>query len=139
MSLPKLTTMAAAIAMLAAPAFAEQMMFTADLTPGAEVPPTDSSGSGSADVTVDTDAMTVSWTTTVEGLTGDPVAAHMHGPAEEGENAPPVIDMSDNLMEGSADITEEQIGQLQDGLLYVNVHTAQYPDGEVRGQLKAAE
>lgn len=136
----KLTTATvAACAMLALPAFAEEMKFTTDLTAGAEVPPTESAATGTADVTVDTDAMTVSWAVTVEDLTGDATAAHIHGPAAVGENASPVIDMSDSLMEGSADITEDQLGELKDGKYYVNVHTAENPDGEIRGQLTMAE
>lgn len=121
------------------PAFAEELNFSADLTAGAEVPPTESDATGTADVMVDTEAGTVSWTVTVENLTGDPTAAHIHGPAAEDENAGPVIDMSEAIMEGSGEITEDQIAELKDGKYYVNVHTEEYPDGEIRGQLKAAE
>ncbi|PVA11091.1 CHRD domain-containing protein [Pelagivirga sediminicola] len=138
-SLKQTTATLAACTMLALPAFAEELNFTADLTADAEVPATDSSATGSADVNVDTDAKTVSWTVTVQELTGDPVAAHIHGPADPGENAGPVIDMSDAVMEGSADITDEQITALKDGKYYVNVHTEKFPDGEIRGQLEAAE
>lgn len=131
---------AAVVAVTAAPAaFAQTTTYTADLTPAAVVPPTESSGSGSADITLDPEAMTVSWTATVDGLTGDPTAAHIHGPAAPGENAAPMVDMSGNLMEGSAEVTEEQVSALQDGMAYVNVHTAEYPDGEIRGQVEATE
>ena len=47
--------------------------------------------------------------------------------------------MSDAIMEGSGDITAEQIAELEDGKYYVNVHTEEYPDGEIRGQLAKAE
>ena len=133
------TAAIAACAMFALPALAEEMKYTADLSGASEVPANESAATGSADVTVDTEAKTVSWTVSVQDLTGDPTAAHIHGPAGEDENAPPVIDMSDSIMEGSADITDEQIGELQDGQYYVNVHTEEYPDGEIRGQLAAAE
>lgn len=125
--------------MLTPAAWAETKSYTAELSSSAQVPPTESEGSGTADITVDTDAMTVSWTTEMEGLTGDPTAAHIHGPAAPGENAAPMIDMSGNLEEGSASITEEQLSALQDGMTYVNVHTEEYPDGEIRGQVEAAE
>lgn len=138
-NLKQSTATIAACAMLALPAFAEELKFTADLTGGAEVPPTESTATGTADVTVDTDANTVSWVVTVDGLSGDASAAHIHGPAAVDENAGPVIDMSDAITEGRGDITEDQIAELQDGKYYVNVHTEQYPDGEVRGQLNAAE
>lgn len=125
--------------MLALPAFAASVKYTAEMTASSEVPPTESTATGTANVTVDTDAHTVSWVVEVKDLTGDPTAAHIHGPADETENAPPVITMSDSLMEGQADITDEQISDLEAGKYYVNVHTEKYPGGEIRGQLKAAE
>ncbi len=138
---PNITFAAAvvAVSMLALPAVAETVTYTADLTAASEVPPNDSAATGTAEVTVDTDAGTVAWVVTVDGLTGDPTAAHIHGPATKDENAPPVIDMSDAIMDGSADITDEQIADLKAGNYYVNVHTEANPDGEIRGQLAKAE
>lgn len=124
---------------LISPAGAEQMMFHGDLTGTAQVPPVDTTATGAADVTIDSDAMTVSWTVTHEGLSGEPVAAHFHGPASPEETAPPVIDISENLMEGSAEITPEQMQMIQGGLTYINIHTEANPDGEIRGQVLAAE
>ena len=120
------------------PALAEQMMFHADLTGAAQVPPVDTAATGTADVTVDTEAMTVSWTVTAEGLSGDATAAHFHGPATPEESAPPVIDISANWQEGSVEITPEQMQMIQDGMTYINIHTEANPDGEIRGQVMAA-
>jgi hypothetical protein len=50
-----------------------------------------------------------------------------------------VIDMSSAIMDGSGDITDAQWAELQAGKYYVNVHTAKFPDGEIRGQLEAAK
>lgn len=36
-------------------------------------------------------------------------------------------------------LTEAQVADLKAGLYYVNIHTAQFPNGEIRGQLKAEE
>ncbi len=130
---------AIACSVTALPAYADMLTYTADLTAGAEVPPNHSAATGTANLMVDTDAKTVSWTVTVQDLTGDATAAHIHGPASETETAPPVIDMSDAIMEGSADITDEQIAALKDGQYYVNVHTEKNPNGEIRGQLAAAK
>lgn len=120
-------------------AFAEMVKYKADLQARSEVPPTDSSGTGTADITVDTEAKTVTWKVDVGGLSGDATAAHFHGPAKEGENAGPIVDITANWKEGSADLTDDQRKQLEDGLVYLNVHTAKFPDGEIRGQVVKAE
>ena len=121
------------------PAFAEMVQMKADLKSSEEVPPNDSPGKGTAEVTLDTDANKVSWRITQEGLTGDPTAAHFHGPAQVGENAGPIVDISANLSEGSVDVTAEQLEMIRSGQTYLNVHTAQYPDGEIRGQVLQIE
>ena len=142
------TLLALGLTALALPAAAQEMMFMADLQPAEGV---ESEGSGMASVTVDPTAMTISWEMTAEGLTGEAGAAHFHGPATPEETAPPVIDMTidgtdeteepvaQDILSGSADLTEEQMTQLQEGLLYINVHTEQYPDGEIRGQVVEGE
>ena len=45
----------------------------------------------------------------------------------------------DSPMEGSATLTEDQSIALTGGKMYINVHTAKYPDGEIRGQLAPAK
>ncbi len=132
------TTAAALLSVitLVLPVAAETMTFTADLKAASEVPPVDSVAAGSAELVVDTDAKKVSWTVTVKDLSGDATAAHIHGPADAGQNAGPMVDLSAAIMKGSADISDAQIADLQSGKTYVNVHTAKFPDGEIRGQLK---
>ncbi len=132
---------------LAFPAAAEEVAFMAELSGEAQVPPVETEAMGMSDVTLDTEAMTVSWMITYQGLSGDPVAAHFHGPASPEETAPPVIDITESLleeadedmMEGSAELTEEQMADLQAGLYYINIHTPQNPDGEIRGQVVEGE
>ncbi len=136
-----LAAITSAAMLLAGPAFAETLNMTAELSGAAEVPANDSPGTGTLEATYDTETMLFTWTVTYEGLTGDATAAHFHGPAEADANAGPVIPIEGDLaspIEGSATLTEEQATQLQDGLWYFNVHTAEYPDGEIRGQVMAA-
>lgn len=128
----------ASVLLFSAAAHAEKLTFTADMLSSAQVPANDSAGKGTAELIVDTDTKKVAWTISVEGLTGDATAAHAHGPASATETAPPVIDMSGAMMmKGSADITEAQWTDIKAGKYYVNVHTAKFPDGEIRGQLMA--
>jgi len=122
-------------------ASAEQMKFKADLSGGEEVPPVETSATGTTDVTYDTDTKKLTWTLEYSGLSGDATAAHFHGPADPGENAGPVVPISDvaSGSQGEADLTDEQAADLQAGKWYVNVHTAANPNGEIRGQVVAAQ
>ncbi len=121
--------------LMAAPVAAEMLSFKTELKGATEVPPNDSAATGAADVKVDTATKQISWTITHSGLSGDATAGHFHGPAAVGENAGPVIDISGKIESGSADLTDAQLADLQAGKLYLNIHTAKFPDGEIRGQL----
>ncbi len=118
---------------------AETIRYTADLTSAAQVPPADSEATGTAEITIDTQSGTVSWVIDTVDLSGDATAAHIHGPAITGENAPPEVDLSGSIPGGSANISDGQIADIRDGKTYVNVHTEKYPGGEIRGQLAAAD
>ena len=125
-------------ALVVAPAFAETIAYTTELSGKSEVPPNDSPGTGSVEASYDTDSKAFSWTITYSNLTGDATAAHFHGPAAADANAGPVIPIEGSLaspIEGSATLTDAQAADLAAGMWYFNVHTAQYPDGELRGQL----
>ncbi|MGL5167241.1 MAG: CHRD domain-containing protein [Afipia sp.] len=128
--------MSACIA-LAGPAFAEKMTMKVNLTSAAEVPPNTSPGKGTADVTYDTASKVLTWKVTYSGLTGPATMAHFHGPAEAGKNAAVVIPLKDAASgaEGSATLTDAQAADLMTGKLYINVHTAANPGGEIRGQV----
>ena len=131
---------AAGLLLFAAPAYAEMLNMSAELTGAAEVPPNDSAATGMLEATYDTETMMLTWTVTYDGLTGEATAAHFHGPAAPDETAGPVVPVEGDLaspIEGSATLTEEQATQLQDGMWYFNLHTAEYPDGEIRGQVMA--
>jgi hypothetical protein len=121
-----------------APATAASVNYTAQLSSKEEVPPNDSAGTGSVEATLDTDTKAFSWNITYSGLTGPATAAHFHGPAAVGANAGPVVPIEGDLaspIAGNATLTDAQIADLDAGMWYFNVHTAQYPDGEIRGQL----
>lgn len=133
--------LAAGTLFAAAPAYAEVVNMTAELNGPSEVPPTDSAGTGKLEATFDTDSKAFAWTATYEGLTGDATAAHFHGPAEVGATAKPSVPIEGSLaspIKGTATLTDEQAKQLQAGMWYFNVHTAKFPDGEIRGQVMAA-
>jgi hypothetical protein len=120
---------------------AGMVLYSATLSPSEEVPPAaNSKGQGTAELRVDTKTNEVTWQLSYNGLTGPATAAHIHGPAASGSNAGVVVPFTGvagaQSAQGKATITQAQYGDLAAGLYYVNVHTAQYPGGEVRGQLR---
>ena len=133
--LPVICVVAAGI-FLGPSAFAETVMYKATLAPTAVVPPTDSKGSGKAEVTFDTATKKLSWKVSYDKLTGEPVAAHFHGPAGPKDNAAPVVDVTATLKDGSAAITDAQAADLAAGKWYLNIHTEKFRDGEIRGQVE---
>jgi len=127
-----------AVLFTALPAFAEMVSYKADLKASSEVPANDSKGTGAVDATYDTMSKKLTWTITDSGLTGPATAAHFHGPAEVGKNAPPVVPISGNLaspIKGEAILTDAQASELQGGQWYFNVHTEANKGGEIRGQV----
>ncbi len=209
---------AASVALLlsTAPALAEVLNFSADLTGAAEVPPNESTGTGQVSADYDTETKLFKWNISYQGLSGAATAAHFHGPANPDEVAEPVIPVPleaattaepgapaeaapatpaeppaaepveppapapveepteepaepppaaepapaeepspaepapaeaepaapaepSTQVTGEATLTDEQAADLRGGKWYLNVHTAMYPDGELRAQLPPEE
>lgn len=86
----------------------------------------------------------LSYTITWAGLTGNVSAAHFHGPATATETASPMLDITigTNGTSGSvtstATVTDAFENALLDGKIYYNLHSALYPNGEVRSQVTAS-
>jgi len=137
---PLLAALGMTAGLLAAqPAMAEMVKMSATLEAAQEVPPIDSAGTGMVDATFDTETKMFNWTVEYADLTGPASAAHFHGPAAAGENAPPMVPLSGDLaspLKGSATLTEEQATALTEGKVYFNLHTEAHPAGEIRGQLE---
>jgi hypothetical protein len=132
----------AALALLGlSPAAAETYKLSASLDAASEVPPNSTKGTGSFTGTYDTTTKKLTWTVSYSGLTGAPVAAHFHGPAGPGKDAPVEVPISvgPSPLQGSATLTPSQEKDLLDGNVYVNIHTDANPKGEIRGQVSKAE
>jgi hypothetical protein len=130
-----LATLAAASAL--APAFADTIKYKADLSSASEVPPNDTGANGTIEATYDSATGMLSWSGSYSGLSGPAIAAHFHGPAAAGVNAPVLVpvDAKASPFEGSAKITADVAKDFADGKVYFNIHTAKNKGGETRGQL----
>ena len=128
---------AALLLLMAGAASAETLKYMAQLKGPAEVPANTTAGTGTVMATLDTGSKAFDYTITYSGLTGPAMAAHFHGPAAPGSNAPPVVMVMgiSSPKTGAATLTDAQIADLKAGMWYFNIHTAAHPGGEVRGQL----
>ncbi len=126
---------------LTAGALAASVAYKADLKASDEVPPNDSKGTGTADLTYDPASKLLIWKVTYSGLSGPATAAHIHGPAAAGKDAPVVIKFTTpaSPIDGSATLTDAQAADLTAGKWYINVHTAGHKSGEIRGQVLPAK
>lgn len=125
----------------ATPSRAATTNFKATMNGATEVPPNQTTGTGAVTASFDPSTKVLTWEGNFSGLSGAATAAHFHGPAEPGKNAGVAIWISekgktlDSPFKGTATLTDAQASDLQAGLMYVNVHTAANPGGELRGQL----
>ncbi len=103
-----------------------------------EVPANQTQGSGKMGGTLNRSTKELTYTVTYQGLTGPATAAHFHGPAQPGANAPVVVPLQQPLtspIKGKATLTDQQMNDLLANKWYVNVHTKEHPGGEIRGQV----
>jgi Protein of unknown function (DUF3089)/CHRD domain len=144
--------LAAGSAVVAAPATGqtaeEPVVLQTTLTGLREVAPDGSLGAGDPDgvgaATLEVTSTSLCATINVSGIDLPAVAAHVHQ-AEVGVNGPIVVPLTapggDGLAVACADAPDPAVlaGILADPQgFYVNVHTAAFPDGAVRGQLQPA-
>ncbi len=114
----------------------EEENYAASLTGDQEVPPVTSTGSGVGSFHLIGNDL--HYEIAVQNLSSAMTAAHFHM-APRGEAGPVIetITMSGTTAVGTwMDLTADEIEQLDDELIYVNVHTTNHPSGEVRGQLE---
>lgn len=114
-----------------------------------EVPPNTSSATATAVVRL-LDPANVAYTLTWNGLTGAPTGAHFHAPAPPGTNAGVLVPITLPAGAGTSGTVsgttnnQQLIAFLSQpspapnqtfSQAYINIHTAQNPGGEIRGQV----
>jgi hypothetical protein len=115
--------------------------YTVSLSAADEVPRTNSDGNGSVVVTLRPSKRSVSVAGAFRSLSSDAKAAEIRGPAGAGETGPVILTLSVTggtvgAVSGSGDISSDMVTAMQNGQTYVNITTTNYPDGEIRGQIK---
>lgn len=109
---------------------------SAALTGAQEVPPVSTSASGRSTISVASDR-TVSGAVIVTGM--EPTVAHIHQGAK-GSNGPVILPLVKTApttfsVPAGTKLTDAQYAALKEGKLYLNVHSAAHPGGEVRLQM----
>jgi hypothetical protein len=125
-------SLALALGVTSATALAADVKLSGDQ----EVPAVKSAGAAAGAITIGDDGA-VSGSVTATGFT--PTAAHIHQ-AAAGKNGPVIVPFTKDgdkfSAPAGAKLTPDQIKAYKAGELYVNVHSAANPGGEVRAQLK---
>jgi CHRD domain/PEP-CTERM motif len=156
------------VGMLFGVAKADQLIFTTTMTGAQEVPPTGSTGIGSALVTIDTVTNLMTVNVSFAGLLSPTTIAHIHCCAGPGGIAIPAttvpsfpgfpVGVTTGTYLQTFDLTLASTynpafiaahggtvlsaqaaftAGLLNGQAYFNIHTMQFPTGEIRGQLQA--
>lgn len=79
----------------------------------------------------------LAWTLTFQRLTGRAIGAHIHrgGPGTAGRVVVVLCGPCRSGVERTTRLRPALVEALEDGLLYVNVHTRRNPKGEIRGNI----
>lgn len=115
--------------------------FAATLSGGQEVPQRQSNALGAGTVVVEPVTRSMIATLSTSGISG--TAAHIHQGAT-GINGPIIFPLTETspgsgIWTARATLTEAQFNTLRAGDYYFNVHSAAFPDGEIRGQITSQE
>jgi hypothetical protein len=118
-----------------------KVTFSMPLSGANEVPPADPDGTGTATVTIDNANSQICYTLAVQNIALPATAAHIHRGAADvkGDVVVPFNVMPNATGNAAGCVTVDpallqEIGNNPAGF-YVNVHSSEFPDGAVRGQL----
>lgn len=136
---------AAVLVLTTARADAALILFAAHLTGAQEVPPNASPGTGLGTVLLNDVTNVITVDESFANLTAAATLSHIHGPAAPGVSAPVLFPFtgvpavtSGSIPEQVFTLTPTQVVQLEAGQFYFNVHDANFPAGEIRGQILPA-
>jgi uncharacterized protein (TIGR03118 family) len=114
------------------------LQFHANLNAVSEVPSTASPAIGSGSISIANNILNYNFT--FNNLLSAATAGHIHGPADSSHNAGVIIPFTvpaaaSGSFSGSVALTSQELFYILSGQTYANIHTTNYPGGEIRGQL----
>jgi len=119
-----------------------QSTFQAFLSGSQEVPANASTATGFGTVVLNAAKTQITVNESWSGISAPASASHIHGPAGIGTNNNVIFGFagvpaatSGAIPEQTFAINATQVGYLENGFLYMNIHDANFPGGEIRGQL----
>ena len=120
-------------------AFATSYSLSATIDGTQEVPASGSAGIGSMVGNYNDVTNILTYTISYAGL-GSVTAMHFHGNAAAGSNAgvKAGITVAASPVSGNVTVAEADEAAMLAGMWYINIHTAAFPGGEIRGQMAAA-
>ena len=114
-------------------------LFTATLNGAQETPATNSTATGSATLQLSPDELSARVSLNFSGLSSAQISAHIHGPAAVGVPGPILFPLpSGQVSDFEIALSPGQATDLKNGLWYVNVHSNNFPNGEIRGQFQTS-
>ncbi|HBW51105.1 MAG TPA: CHRD domain-containing protein [Herpetosiphon sp.] len=104
-----------------------------------EVPPNNSNGMVMGMIEINTVANTINYNLSYHDLSSAETAAHIHGFAPRGSNAGVLFNLPLGASKvGSVSYAENQEANILAGQTYINIHSSNFPGGELRAQLDGA-
>ncbi|WP_187262974.1 CHRD domain-containing protein [Pontibacter beigongshangensis] len=107
------------------------------LTGAKEVPANSSQATGTFDGVYDRSTKKIAYTITFSGIDATNMHFHKGGPTEPGPVAIGIgsAPYTSPVTGQTPALTQEQEADLLAGMWFINIHSAQFPAGEIRGQL----
>jgi|CXWL01.1.fsa_nt_gi hypothetical protein len=130
------------LGLLASGGAVAQTRYTAVLQGFQEVPSNSATALGNGTLILNAAENSVTVSGDFFTLSGNPTLAHVHGPADPGATAPPIITFSPLpaavtgvLPTMTQAVTPTEVADIKAGRWYFNIHTTTFPSGEIRGRI----
>lgn len=130
----------AILALLVFSATTRAQSFTVYLNSAQEVPSNASTATGRGRIVLDRTTNMITFTISFTGLSSAQTLSHIHSPAPIGVSTGVSVNFgtvggTSGTISGTAAVTPTIIGHILSGQAYVNIHSTNFPGGEIRGQI----